>query len=394
MPIGLNRESEEKMKVLYILGASWGGMPHYTAELANTVSKYVDVIVLKPRDSNDYLFLKRVKVMDAFEPMQFSRENIRKVFSLNNFKNVFSYSNIRIINKLNPDVIHFSSPYPYLDFFTSFFRLDKKYPVVCTLHNPLSLRIRMRFLTLSELFIYSISKLMNRLIDVNKIIVHTQAARRVLIEGGVRPEKISVIPHGAYTLFKKYERMYKKIDEGNCILLFGQLDRNKGIDVLLKAIPIVISEFKDAKFVIAGESKVLTYYMNEIMKYKSNLEIYNKFIPNECVHYLFRRAKIVVLPYRGAGRGTNQSGVLTIAFSFGKPVIATNAATTPEMIRGCGIMIPPNNPKALAEAIITLLKDNRLRKKMSRNALKKAEELSWDNIAKMHIKVYEEVLNE
>jgi glycosyltransferase involved in cell wall biosynthesis len=58
-----------------------------------------------------------------------------------------------------------------------------------------------------------------------------------------------------------------------------------------------------------------------------------------------------------------------------------------------GLVVPPKDPKALAEAIVKLLKDDKLRRHMGRNALRKAEELSWDNIAKMHMRVYEEVLD-
>ena len=50
--------------------------------------------------------------------------------------------------------------------------------------------------------------------------------------------------------------------------------------------------------------------------------------------------------------------------------------------------MPPKSPRALADAIIKLLKDEGLRKQMSKNALKKAEELSWDDIGKRHIEDY------
>ena len=57
-----------------------------------------------------------------------------------------------------------------------------------------------------------------------------------------------------------------------------------------------------------------------------------------------------------------------------------------------GLVVPPRDPEALADAIIKLLKDDALRKNMEENARKKAQELSWDNIAKKHIEVYEGVL--
>jgi glycosyltransferase involved in cell wall biosynthesis len=59
-----------------------------------------------------------------------------------------------------------------------------------------------------------------------------------------------------------------------------------------------------------------------------------------------------------------------------------------------GLLVPPKDQEVLAEAVIKLLKDDDLRKPMEENAYKKAEELSWDNIAKRHIEVYEEVLDE
>jgi len=384
------------MKVVYVLAANWGGIPHYTAELANAVSKYADVVVLKPKDHNDSLFSEDIKLLQVFKPMQFSRGNIKRAYSLENFRNMFSYVNVRIINKINPDVIHFPELYPYLNLFVCLYRLSK-YPLIYTSHAPLTLKTSIRIWTLPETLIYSALEITKRLVRVDKIIVHTREAKNVLIESGINPEKIEIIPHGVYTLFKKYKTNYEKEDhEENNILLFGQIGRNKGVDILLNAIPFVLNKINDAKFIIAGEGDISIHLKNfkDYNKYKRNIEIYNKFIPNEFVSYLFHRAKVVVLPYKGVGKGINQSGVLTIALSFGKPVIATYVATSPEIIKGCGIIIPPNDTKALAEAIIKILEDDKLRKKMSRNALKMAEKLSWDRVAKMHIKVYERVLEE
>ena len=102
-----------------------GGLPHYTAELANAVARYADVTVIKPKDANDELFSEDIKVINAFKPLSFSREHEIKAFCLENMKNFFSYRNIRMINELKPDIIHFPGIYPHTSFFTYSYKLPK-----------------------------------------------------------------------------------------------------------------------------------------------------------------------------------------------------------------------------------------------------------------------------
>ena len=174
---------------------------------------------------------------------------------------------------------------------------------------------------------------------------------------------------------------------------FGNIVPVKGLDILIEAIPIIIKEIPDVKLIIAGDGAIPKDCWEIINKYRSNFEIHNYFIPNEKVWEFFSRASIVVIPNK---RQDGHSGSLTIAYSFGKPVVTTNVGEFPLLVEktGCGLAVPPNNPKALADAIIKILESNKLRKKMSKNALKMAEKLSWDRIAKMHIKVYERLLGD
>ena len=57
-----------------------------------------------------------------------------------------------------------------------------------------------------------------------------------------------------------------------------------------------------------------------------------------------------------------------------------------------GLVVPPRDPQALADAVINLLKDDKLKTRMKTNIVEVAQRCCWDNIAKMHIAVYEEVL--
>jgi glycosyltransferase involved in cell wall biosynthesis len=377
------------MQVVYILPISWGAIPHYTAGLANAVSKYADVVVLKPKDSNDNLFSKDVEVINAFKPMYFSRKHKIKAFSLINVINFFSFGNVKLVDKIRPEIIHFPELYPQSSIFTFLYRIHRKYPIVSTLHatfdSPSHL-LNLKSFTYGTLA--SITEFTKGLVKSDRIIVHTQKNKNTLIKRGVNHEKIAVVPHGAYTFLKKYGKDEAAEDEGNYVLFFGYIVKNKGIEYLAKCAPIISEEVPNIKVIVAGEGDLLGC---KALMDDSRFEIHNEFIPNEKVAELFQRAKVVVLPYT---YHQGHSGVLTIAFAFGKPVIVTNVGDLPNLVKDGkeGLIVPPKDPKALAGAIIKLLKDDELRREMGENALKKAEELSWDNIAKMHMKVYEEVL--
>jgi len=393
------------MRVVYILGTSRGGLPHYTAELANAVSNYAEVTVIKPRKTTaDDIFSDKVEVIDAFKPLVLSYVDIYKMrtFSLDNLKNFLSYRNIELIEKINPDIVHFTCLPPQV-YSLAWKLFRKKYPIVETIHSTLSnsrfvrvtikAGIRNLLLTLSLIPIrFSILTLGPSVKVSQRIIVHAKEDKRNLVGRGVPSEKIVVIPHGVYDFFKKNYKS-KQREEKNCILFFGNIVPVKAVDVLIDAVPIIVKEIPNVKVVIAGDGIIPSHSRKIIEKYKLNFEVHNRFIENKEVSEFFSRASLVAIPNRDK---SGHSGVLTIAYSFGKPVVATNIGEFPTLVRdvGCGLVVPPDNPQALAKAIVELLKNDKLRKKLGKSALKKAEELSWDNIAKMHIKVYEEVLNE
>lgn len=385
------------MKVVYVLPISWGGTPHYVAELANAVAKYADVIVIKPKDPHDNLFSEDVKLINAFKPLMLTKGYEKKAFSLANINSLFSYRNIQLINKLKPDVIHFPAVYVHTAFFAKLNRLDEKYPIIHTEHSVYdSYLVSSENMGFFQKLLWILNDVSKYIINPDKIIVHTLDNKNTLIKSGIGQEKITIIPHGAYTFFKKYSK--NRIRSGgdrendeDIILYFGYIGRHKGIEYLIKAVPIVSNKIPDIKLIIAGEGDFSTY-LNYIAD-ESKFEIYNEYIPNEKVSELFQRAKVVVLPYT---YHQGHSGVLTVAFSFGKTVIVTNVGDLPNLLDNgkIGLIVPPKDPEALANAIIKLLKDDELRKQMEESAYKKAQELSWDNIAKMHIEVYKEVLEE
>ena len=392
------------MKVVYVLGTGSGGIPHYTAELANAISRYAKVFVIKPNKTTaDEFFSKDVKVINAFKPLNltfkdmYSMFRATKMFSPINLLKFLSYRHLsKVIHEIDPDIVHFIDLYPPVHIFAL---KIKEYPIVVTFHGVSPGIIKINTSNLNLFLISSITSVWNLLssllfrMKIDKAIVHTKIHKEFLIRRGISEEKIVVIPHGVYNIFKYYkERNNESNEEKSTILFFGNIVWSKALDVLIDAIPLIISKIPDIKLIIAGDGVIPKKCWEIINKYRSNFEIHNYFIPNEKVGEFFSRASIVVIPNR---KQDGHSGSLTIAFSFGKPVVTTNVGEFPLLVEkaGCGLVVPPNNPKALAEAIIEILENYKLRKKMSKNALKMAEKISWNEIAKKYIRVYEKILD-
>lgn len=381
------------MRVLYIIGQNAGGLPHYTAELANAVVEHADVTVMKPVETTaDDLFVDEVDLVESFRSISVSMPNIYKlrVNPIEFARGILSYNNLKRIGQIDADVTHITTGlFPQVKLFSWLHRIDELRPLVVTHHevpnNPLSFSRPPVFV--EELINTALPEL-----DEDGLIVHTEMQKQALIERGKDAEKIEVIPHGAYSVFGSQE----DVDippEPNSVLFFGNLVPPKGLDTLIKAIPLVKQEIPDIKLIIAGDGRLTSRSKSIIERHPESFEVHNYFIPNEKVKHFFARAEIVAMPYRDQDGTKGHSGALATAFSFGKPVVSSSAGDFPRLVEesGCGIVVPPEDPEGLAEAIEQVLNDFEAKQHMSANSHRMAEKLSWSNIARRHIELYDSI---
>jgi glycosyltransferase involved in cell wall biosynthesis len=385
------------MKVAYVLSQNKGGLPHYAAELANAVSRHADVIVFKPtKTSADAVFSDDVETVDVFESMSISIPDMYKLdFDVsNNLRALFSYRNLKRVRMFDPDIIHDPTDFfPQTKFFTKLYHLDKHYPFVVTYHEvpPSVTSVSNPLETVEELLNSAIPDA-----DLNQIIVHSDQQRTAFTRRLRRPDGIEVIPHGVYELFTEHD--YRKLpEEAHTLLFFGNIFPGKGLDVLAEAIETVKQEIPTVRLIIAGDGRLSQRTEQFIdAATEERFEVHNYFIPNEMVGEFFSRAALVVMPYRSSrGDGTKgHSGVLSTAHSFGKPVVTTSTGDFPAQVgeTGSGLVVPPEDPAALADAIIECFEDDDRRMEMAERSRKQAERLSWENVAKRHVKVYEEAI--
>ncbi|MEW6600303.1 MAG: glycosyltransferase family 4 protein [Nitrospirota bacterium] len=182
----------------------------------------------------------------------------------------------------------------------------------------------------------------------------------------------------------KYSKDYaKKILglRGDVLLFFGFIRDYKGLDVLLKAMPMVIKEKREATLLVVGEFwNDKKKYMNIINDNRTagNITIIDEYIPNEGIGKYFAAADLVVQPYISA----SGSGICQIAYGFDRPVIATNVGSLPDVVQDGinGRIVKPRDHHGLAEAILESLEKDTL-DTLTRNAEKTKERFSWERMA-------------
>ena len=111
----------------------------------------------------------------------------------------------------------------------------------------------------------------------------------------------------------------------------------------------------------------------EIIHSMPDVDFENRFVLHNETPALFARAKFVVLPYLD---GT-QSGVIPMAFAFGKTCIVSAVGSIPEVINNGenGLLVPPGDANALADKIIQLANDDSLRRKLENGAIKTSKSI-------------------
>ena len=185
-------------------------------------------------------------------------------------------------------------------------------------------------------------------------VTHSTKDKEVLL-AMVPGKKVSVAPLPSLSEFSSSSAASRT---GRTILFFGKVRKYKGLDVLLAAMPRVLSKV-ECKLIVVGEFyDPIAKYRNFIREHgiENDVSMDNRYVPNEEVPSIFERADVLVLPYVSA----SQSGVARIALSNGLPVIASRTGGLSEAVveNVNGLLFPPGDSDALAEQIVMYFTKN------------------------------------
>ncbi len=199
----------------------------------------------------------------------------------------------------------------------------------------------------------------------SRVIAITEALRRFCVDGvGLPAAKLEVVHYGLDALPEAWGDSPDVPLPGNAriLLCVSRLTEQKGVDVAVRALVSIRERHPDAALVVLGEGPE-----------RSRLAGEGVYLPGRVgdVAAWYRRAELLVHPARWEGFGL----ALLEAMLAGKPVVATRVSSAPEIVADgeTGLLVPPEDPAALAEAVALLLADRGLATAMGAAGLARAE---------------------
>lgn len=284
----------------------------------------------------------------------------------------------RRIAALGPDVVHVQwLGIPRVDRFW-LRRVARERPTVLTAHEVLPPRTANQVDAWRDVFA-----------TVDRVVVHSAAARARLVELGVDPSTIVEIPHPA---FERANGTPVTAPVGATLLFFGLIRQYKGLDVLIRALPEVVRAVPAARLVVAGDALEPVEPLRDLaagLGVADRIDWQLGYVPADGIPTLMASATVVVLPYRRS----EASGVLADAVGHGRPAVVSDVGSIGEIVRryGAGEAVPPEDPAALAAACVRLLADESRLAAAFAGVEEARRALTWDASAEAHERLYAEI---
>jgi len=240
--------------------------------------------------------------------------------------------------------------------------------------------------------------------QANAYIALSSYERDYLIhEWGIQPKKITVI--GAGVDAKQYIqadatkfRQQHGLEDQPLVAFIGQQGRNKGVDTLILAMKQVWRSLPEARLLIAGSKTHFTQQLQELIintlppAEQERIIFKHNFVEEE-KPLLFAACDLFAYPSRYESFGI----AFVEAWAAGKPVIGCRAGAVPTIIdeNKDGLLVPVDDSPALAQALLRLLNNPKLRRQMGQAGQEKVlRHYTWEIVTARWRQVYEQVLNE
>jgi L-malate glycosyltransferase len=198
-------------------------------------------------------------------------------------------------------------------------------------------------------------------------------------------QEIGVIRNGIDTI--EFNPGPGKKAAGRSVICVSRLIERKGIDMLIKAMPLVKKEIDDVRLSLVGEGNLEA----ELRALAGRLDMgpmvdWAGYVEHSRLPALYRQADLFVLPSHNEG----MSNALLEAMACGLPVIVSRTGGVRELIDDNGVTLADVSPEAIAQAIIGVFKDRERAEAMARSSLAVAKAHSWSAVSGAYLKSYQE----
>lgn len=239
------------------------------------------------------------------------------------------------------------------------------------------------------------------------VVVLTHSSKKIIEK--LYPEslgKVFVIPHGIHLVATSNSIDYKsKLKMENHIILstFGLLNRGKGIEYVLHALPDVIKNYPSVLYLILGETHPVIRrsegekYRIELAKLitklglKNHVKFYDQYFSLPDLFEFLKATDIYISPSTNPNQAV--SGTLSYAMGTGRTVVSTEFAQAKEIVTPqTGRLVPVKDSPALTDALLDLLRDEKRLLQMHRNAYKATRPMLWDTVAGEYLALLERMI--
>lgn len=284
--------------------------------------------------------------------------------------------------KKQHDIIHAHSHLFFSTNMCSLLRKLKSSPLVITNHGLISQRVPM---WIQNAYMPTVGKWTFKSAD--KVICYTEEEKSQMVELGVEKDRIEVINNGIDTdLFIPNHDKQKTRQ----LLWVGRFIPGKGANYLIEAFKIVSDNHEDIKLLMVGDGPLRESIQKQILELnlEDKIDITTS-IPNSKIPELYRNSDIFVLPSLEEG----VPRTILEAMSCEVPIVCSKLPQLVDIVSKCGILVPKQDPEALAEAILKVLNDDDLARKYGENGRKRVvNEYSWEDTVKKTIQLYEKII--
>jgi len=220
---------------------------------------------------------------------------------------------------------------------------------------------------------------------------------------GVSDQKVDVIPHGIPDLEFLKSRLCKEqfgVAGKQVLLTFGLIGPGKGIEYAIEALPEIVRKHPEVVYLVLGATHPNLIAI-EGERYRLSLErlahergvkdhviFYNRFVSSDDLKEFVRATDIYLTPYLSEAQVT--SGTLAYVIGAGKAVVSTPYWHAQELLSGGrGILVPFQDPQAIAKGVCGLLDDPTRMEEICRAAYAMGREMIWPRVAQLYLQTFE-----